>query len=353
MCGTYSDYKHNTSGHINRTYVLTTKDGEKERRYTMQAINTSVFKNPAQLVENIENVTSFLREKIRAEGGDPARGTLRLIRTTEGDLFYKDADGISWRMYDYIDDVKCCDQVESPALFFGAGKAFGHFQRLLADYPAEKLFETIPHFHDTVSRLADFRRAVEEDRVGRKDSVRDEIARYLAFADRCDAITSRIADGSVPLRVTHNDTKLNNILLDPDTMEGVCIIDLDTVMPGSALYDFGDSIRFGANNAAEDEKDLSKVYLRLDLFEAFTKGFLSEVGNVLTETEIGLLPMSGLLMTLECGMRFLGDYLNGDVYFGIKYPEHNLDRARTQIGLVEDMDRHMAEMNAIVAKYRN
>ena len=348
--GEYQDFKQNTAGLINKTFIVRSKEGDKVYHYVLQTVNTAVFTHPKELIRNISSVTDFLREKIKQSGGDASRETLCLIPTHDGALYYIDPDGKFWRMYNYIEGARTYDLVENDEMFYRCGKGFGHFQRLLADYPADTLYPTIPRFHDTPNRLCDFKRAIEENRAGRAAQVAREIAGYLAHADFCDCVTKYIENGEVPVRVTHNDTKLNNI--DCHSGEAICVIDLDTVMPGSALYDFGDAIRYGANNAVEDEKDLSKVYLRKDLFRAFTKGFLEEASSSLTERELALIPESAVLMTLECGMRFLGDYLNGDVYFGIRYPEHNLDRARTQLKLVNDMLANLDEMHAIVVSYR-
>lgn len=350
--GEYQDFKQNTAGLINKTFIVRSKEGDKVYHYVLQTVNTAVFTHPKELIRNISSVTDFLREKIKQSGGDASRETLCLIPTHDGALYYIDPDGKFWRMYNYIEGARTYDLVENDEMFYRCGKGFGHFQRLLADYPADTLYPTIPRFHDTPNRLCDFKRAIEENRAGRAAQVAREIAGYLAHADFCDCVTKYIENGEVPVRVTHNDTKLNNIMIDCRSGEAICVIDLDTVMPGSALYDFGDAIRYGANNAVEDEKDLSKVYLRKDLFRAFTKGFLEEASSSLTERELALIPESAVLMTLECGMRFLGDYLNGDVYFGIRYPEHNLDRARTQLKLVNDMLANLDEMHAIVDSYR-
>ncbi len=350
--GEYQDFKQNTAGLINKTFIVRSKEGDKVYHYVLQTVNTAVFTHPKELIRNISSVTDFLREKIKQSGGDASRETLCLIPTHDGELYYIDPDGKFWRMYNYIEGARTYDLVENDEMFYRCGKGFGHFQRLLADYPADTLYPTIPRFHDTPNRLCDFKRAIEENRAGRAAQVAREIAGYLAHADFCDCVTKYIENGEVPVRVTHNDTKLNNIMIDCHSGEAICVIDLDTVMPGSALYDFGDAIRYGANNAVEDEKDLSKVYLRKDLFRAFTKGFLEEASSSLTERELALIPESAVLMTLECGMRFLGDYLNGDVYFGIRYPEHNLDRARTQLKLVNDMLANLDEMHAIVDSYR-
>lgn len=334
------------NGHINDTYIA-----NSEPRYILQRINSAIFKNPEQVMENIVGVTEFLRKKIIAEGGDPDRETLTVIKTNDGKNFYKTADGNYFRMYKYIERSVGYEMVESPEQFYEAARAFGKFQHMLSDYPAEKLYDTIPLFHDTRKRFADFEEAVANDIAGRKALVQKEIDFVLSRKADASVVLDAIAAGEVPLRVTHNDTKLNNVLLDAETGEGVCVIDLDTVMPGSLLYDFGDALRFGASSGAEDEIYLDKIYFDLELFEAFTKGFIKEVGNVLTPKEIELLPFSAKLLTYECGMRFLGDYLNGDTYFKIHREHHNLDRARTQFKLVADIETKLDAMKEIVKKY--
>ncbi len=331
------------NGHINDTYLV-----NHTKKYILQKINTNIFKRPEQLMA----VTDFIKKKVIAAGGDPERETLTVIRTVEGKNYYKAEDGSYFRMYNFVENAVSYDAIENPIQFYHAAKAFGRFQQMLSDFPVEILDETIPNFHNTRSRFSDFLAAVEADKVSRAVGIKSEIQFVLDREKYADVVNDAIKDGSVPVRVTHNDTKLNNVLLDVNTNEGVCVIDLDTVMPGSALYDFGDALRFGANHGAEDDKNLENVYCDLDLFEQFTKGFLEEVGESLTEKEIELLPFSAILMTYECGMRFLGDYLNGDVYFKIHYPEHNLDRARSQFKLVADMESKSDEMASIVRKYR-
>ena len=334
-------------GHINHTYLIKTSRCE----YILQRINTDVFPHPEQVMENIVRVTDFLRQKILACGGDPLRETLTLIPTHDGQWFARTAEGDVYRMYRFVSGTTSYQVVEDPHHFYCAAKAFGRFQTMLSDFPADELHETIPNFHNTRSRFADFARAVEEDKLGRKKEVLPEIEFAMARQDMGGLVVDALADGSLPLRVTHNDTKLNNVLIDDASGEGICVIDLDTVMPGSLLYDFGDSIRFGANLVEEDEQDLSKVCLDLPLFEQYTKGFLEAIGDSITQKEIDLLPESAILMTLECGIRFLGDHLNGDTYFRIHRPGQNLDRARTQLKLVADMENRIDEMREVVKKY--
>lgn len=334
-------------GHINTTYHIIT-DGEDD--YVLQRINTGIFKDPYKLIDNILAVTSFLAEKIKMNGGNPKRETLTLIETKKGGYLLEDKSGF-YRMYYFIKDATSYNSVVRPILFYNAAAAFGKFQKLLSDFPAAKLNETIKNFHNTPSRFKDFCASVERNETGRADFVKEEIEFIKSREAFCSAITDKIADGSIPLRVTHNDTKLNNIMIDNKTDEGICVIDLDTVMPGSVLYDFGDSIRFGASSAAEDEKDLSKVYMDLSLFEEYTKGFLTEAKDALSKTEIEMLPIGAIMMTLECGMRFLADYIDGDKYFATHYEGQNLDRARTQLKLVADMEKKLPEMKKIICKY--
>lgn len=342
------------NGHINDTFVMTLrKDDETEGRVILQRMNKSIFTKPVELMENVMNVTSFLRKKIIANGGDPERETLNVIPTKDGKPYFVDSEGEYWRCYKFIEDATSYDQVEDVEDFYQSAVAFGNFQRLLADYPAETLHETIVGFHDTKARFEVFKKAVEADVCGRADSVRPEIEFVLSQEETANVFGDLLAKGELPLRVTHNDTKLNNIMIDNATHKGICVIDLDTVMPGLAMNDFGDSIRFGASTAAEDEKDLDKVWCDMELFDIYTKGFIEGCGGRLTEKEIEMLPMGAKVMTFECGMRFLTDYLQGDTYFKIHRPEHNLDRCRTQFKLVSDMEAKWDEMAAIVKKYNN
>lgn len=339
------------NGHINDTFLLTYKSSSGERkRYILQRLNHSIFKRPDELMKNIVSVTEYLRKMIIKQGGDPDRETLNVVKTREGGNYYQDAAGNCFRVFPFIEDSVCLERVESKEDFYASAAAFGNFQRMLADYPAADLYETIPGFHHTPSRFMDFKKAAAQDLLGRAADVRKEIEFALEREKETSALTDLLRDGKLPLRVTHNDTKLNNILFDKGSKKALCIIDLDTVMPGSALYDFGDSIRFGASTGDEDEKDLSRVELDLSLFEAFTRGYLEGSGGSLTEKEIEMLPMGAKLMTYECGIRFLADYLRGDVYFKIHREGHNLDRARTQFKLVADMEKKWMQMHDIVRK---
>ena len=347
--GKYIGYRPITDGHINDTYVIKyeTTNGEC-LQYLLQRINVNVFKKPIELMENVCGVTSFLREKIEKEGGDPTRETLTVYPAKDGKNYVMADDGGCWRMYNYVDDTYSINELTSPDDFRSAALSFGNFQNQLADYPIETLHETIPNFHNTPSRFKDFLEALDKNASGRKDAAKPEIDFVLEREKDCSVITDLLNCGDLPLRVTHNDTKLNNVLFDKKTNKGICVVDLDTVMPGSSLYDFGDSIRFGANTAAEDETDLSKVSLSLEYFKAYVEGYLETAGPSLTENEIKYLPFAAKLLTFECGIRFLGDFINGDVYFKVDYPEHNLIRARTQFKLVEDIEAKYNEMVNIV-----
>lgn len=331
------------SGHINDTFRLVCG-----RPYILQRMNTEIFKDPLSLMRNIEGVTTFLRQEVIKNGGDPDRETLNLVKTRKGDFYYVDAMGGYWRMYLFIEGATCYNLVENAGDFYQSGKAFGHFQRLLDRYPAKELSETIPGFHDTPRRFETFRRVVERDVCHRAALAEKEIRFVMDRGRDMGLAMDMLEKGELPLRVTHNDTKLNNIMIDDNTREAVCIIDLDTVMPGLSIFDFGDSIRFGANTAEEDETDLSKVSLSLPLFETYTRGFLEGCAGSLTEAEVRMLPQGARLMTLECGMRFLADYLEGDVYFKIDRETHNLDRCRTQFGLVGDMEYKWDKMEKTV-----
>ena len=331
-------------GHINDTY-----DWQLVApRFILQRINKNVFKKPEEVMENIVGVTTHLRKKLSDAGRDPDRETLTVIPTTDGKAFYLSPEGDYYRMYRFIEGTRTDQRVEKPEQFRSAGYAFGDFQNLLADYDAKKLHDVIPSFHDTRKRFAALKEAIAADPLGRAAECKEEIDFALAREHEVGMIMDRLEDGRLPWRVTHNDTKYNNILLDAETEKALCVIDLDTVMPGSLLFDYGDSLRFGSNPAAEDEKDLSLVYCDLVLFEAFTLGFMEAMGNTLTEEEIRLMPLSARMMTYECGIRFLTDYLMGDTYFKIHRPEHNLDRTRTQLKLVADMEEKEEEIIRII-----
>lgn len=340
--------KSTDTGLINSTYMLTFSDGNQDFQYVLQKINTNVFKKPDELMSNIMNVTGFLRNKINLSGGNAARETLTFLYTKENTPYYRDENGGCWRSYKYIGKCYTCDKIDSEIKAFRSGKAFGKFQNMLSDYPAANLFETIPHFHDTPSRYEALKKAVKDNLSGRLQSVKNELSFALDREKDASKLVDLAAEDRIPMRVTHNDTKINNVLFDSITNEAICVIDLDTIMPGLSLYDFGDSIRSGAVTSDENEQDLDKYGLDIALFKSYTEGFLSEAGHALNNEEIANLAFSAKLMTLECGVRFLTDYLNGDTYFKTDYPEHNLVRCRTQFKLVEDIEKHLDKMNACV-----
>lgn len=338
------------SGHINRTELVQMQRNGKREQYIFQQINTEIFRNVDELMENIVGVTDYLREKIKAAGGDPAREALQVIPAKDGASYFR-TEGNCYRMYRFIPDAVSYDAVRRPEDFYESALAFGTFQSLLSDYPAQTLHETIPDFHNTPKRFADFCQAVEQDVCGRVKLAQKEIEFLMEREQEMSVLTDLQAVGELPLRVTHNDTKLNNVMLDAKTGKGVCVIDLDTVMPGLSVNDFGDSIRFGANTAAEDETDLSKVSLDLGLYEQYVRGFLQGCQGSLTKKELEMLPMGAKMMTMECGMRFLADFLSGDTYFRIHREQHNLDRSRTQLALTADMEHKWEQMKQIVNQY--
>ena len=340
------------AGHINETYAvyMPSKQGD-ELSYVLQRVNTNVFNDPAGVMDNIFGVTEFMRTAIRKEGGNPDRETLSYIKTKNGRNYFEDEKGQPWRCYNYIPDSVCYQEVERPEQFYQSAYSFGHFLKQLGDYPVDSLNETIPDFHNTVKRFAAFELAYQRDIQNRVDTCRDECDFVLKRKADCGILIQQQEKGVLPLRVTHNDTKLNNILFDAETGKGLCIIDLDTIMPGLAANDFGDSIRFGASTAAEDEKNLDLVHFDIELYRLYVKGYLDATKDVLTQEELESLPWGARLMTLECGTRFLTDYLQGDTYFKTAYPEHNLVRARTQFRLVEEMEKEFESMKQIVREY--
>ncbi len=329
------------SGHINHTFLVETSGTQK---YILQKINTDIFHDTDGLMENIVNVTAYLREKITETGGDAKRETMTVIPTTDGKYYHIDGEGNHWRVYLLIENIVSLDQAENAEEFYASGLAFGRFQAQLADYPAKTLHETIPDFHNTPKRYEAFEKAVKEDVCHRAESVAEEIAFIRERKEEISILTDLLQKGQLPLRITHNDTKLNNILLDADTHEAVCIVDLDTIMPGLCAYDFGDAIRFGANTAAEDEPDVSKVSLSLELYKAYAQGFLEGCGGRLTAKEIETLPLGAKTITLEQGIRFLTDYLQGDTYYHTEREGQNLDRCRTQLALAADMEKKWEQM---------
>ncbi len=339
---------HFGNGHINDTFIVN-KDSVK---MVLQRLNTDVFKNGTGVMENIVNVTEYLAKKIDKAGGDSTRETLNFEKTDEGKSYFITESGSLYRMYRFIDNARSFEKA-TPEQMTDAAQTLGRFYHMLSDYPAETLNVAIPKFHDTRNYFNRFLTAVENDVCSRKADCQKEIDFVLSHEFLYDILNNGLADGSLPLRVTHNDTKLNNILFDDATGKGLCVIDLDTVMPGSILYDFGDAMRFGASSGPEDEKDLDKIWFDLEMFDAFTKGFAAVLKDSLTKAEVDNLVNSVKILTIECGIRFLEDHLKGDTYFKIHRENHNLDRARTQFKLVADMEKKTAEMDEIVAKYFN
>jgi Ser/Thr protein kinase RdoA (MazF antagonist) len=332
------------SGHINRTYLVTTT----ARKYILQKINHQLFGNVEQLMHNIRLTTEFIRAKLLEEGGE--RVSLNLVDSLTGTSFVRTEEGY-YRMYHYIDDSVCYQLVAKPQQLYEAAVGFGSFARQLADFPAEKLFEILPDFHNTRKRYANFEEAVAKDIMNRKAGVLPEIAFIRDRRELCGKIVDLLAAGKMPLKVTHNDTKLNNVLFHKDTDKFLAIVDFDTIMPGSLCYDFGDAIRFGCSSALEDEQDLSRVHFLMELFSEFSRGYLSALGKSITQVEKDHLASAAILMTLECGMRFLTDYLQGDTYFKTSRPHQNLDRCRTQLLLVRQMEEVYPEMQRIIDHY--
>lgn len=327
-------------GHINGSFLVVTASG---RRYILQRINHHTFKDVAGLMENITAITDFLWKKAE----DP-RSVMTVVKTRGGES-YLYTQAAYWRVVDFIEGTICLQTPETDEDFYQSAIGFGTFQQMLADFPAEKLHETIPNFHNTPDRYRMFLETLERDPMHRAAKVQKEIEFVLARQEEMSILQNALNNGELPLRVTHNDTKLNNVLLDAETRKALCVIDLDTVMPGSSLYDYGDAIRFGAATAAEDETDLSKMEMDLNLFRMFTRGYVQACPG-LTEKEKQYLPLGAKTLTMECGVRFLTDYLDGDNYFSIHREGHNLDRARTQFKLVSDMEKKWDEMQKIVAE---
>ena len=339
------------SGHINDTRLVTMLENGEEKQYVLQRINHNVFKKPDELMENYVGVTAYLKDVIEKAGGDYMRETLNVIKTKDGKNFYLSEEGNYYRLVYFVTDSLSYDKVERPEQFYESAVAFGDFQYMLRDYPADTLYETIVNFHNTPDRIRLFEEALAADVCGRAKEVQAEIDFVLARRDFAATLENARREGKLPLRVTHNDTKLNNILFDLKTGKPLCVVDLDTIMPGYSVNDFGDSIRFGATTALEDEKDLSKVNFDISLYELYVKGFIEGTKGGLTDCEMELLPIGAIMMTFECGTRFLTDYLAGDTYFRTHREGHNLDRARNQFKLVSDMESRLDEMRAIVAKY--
>lgn len=349
--GEFIESEDHKCGHINDTFILDfKKDNGSIRKYILQRINTDIFKNPEELMDNFTKVTRHIGEKIVASGGNRLRETLNIVQTVDNKSFYRTENGHYFRALVFIEGARTYMMVEKPQHLYTTGRTLGKFQQQLSDFPVKGLYETIPDFHNTKKRYEAFLEAVEKDEEGRVASCLDDIAFAINRAKDTEILVNLLDMGKLPLRVTHNDTKFNNVMIDDITGEGIALIDLDTVMPGLSLYDFGDAIRSGATTALEDEADLSKVKFDINLFEHFTKGYLETAKDALTETEIEYLPLSAKIITLELGMRFLMDHLNGDTYFKVDRENHNLDRARNQFKLVLDMEENMENMREIIKR---
>lgn len=334
-------------GHINDTYFVETS---RARKYILQRVNNGIFQDIDGLMNNIILVTAHIRQKVAEAGGDPLRECLSVVDTKDGQHFVR-VDDCFWRCYIYIENAITMQTAQTPELFRAAGQAFGIFQRQLSDFPAEKLVEVIPNFHNTPNRYNNFIKAWEADSCGLAKNVREEILFAREHADLCPLLADKLQSGELPLRVTHNDTKINNVMLNGANNKPLAVIDLDTVMPGLSAYDFGDSIRSGATLAAEDEPDIDKVRFDTHLFEMYAEGFLGECKNAFSREEVLSLYTGSVLMTFECGVRFLTDYLEGSTYFKTAYPEHNLVRCRTQFELVKQMLQKEDELKNILLSY--
>lgn len=348
--GEYLTVERITYGHINTTYKVYFKRDGEVKDYILQRVNTRVFEHPVEVMNNIISVTEYIRAKIKGGGVSAKRNVLHYQQTKNGEYYIFTSKKEFWRCSRFIDDSATFLEGNEKVME-ESGKAFGEFQKHLSDYPVQDLFIAIPHFHNTIMRFEALRAAAKADKVNRADGVKKEIEEYLSLEEIATEVYKRQQRGILPLRVTHNDTKCSNVLFDAATKEHLAVIDLDTVMPGLVAFDFGDAIRAGASTAAEDEQDLSKVALDLQKYECFVRGFMGEVGNSITDEEKNSLALGAIAMTLECGARFLSDYLDGDNYFNVDYPEHNLVRARTQLTLGKDMIAHLKDMEEIVKKY--
>lgn len=339
------------SGHINRTYLVIYKTANGVKKYILQKINSMIFTNVDGLMNNVKLVTEFNRAEIIKKGGDPLRETLTLVYTKEGNSYLKTENDEYYRVYLFIEGAIGYDVVEKPEHFYESAVAFGKFAQLLDRFDSSKLFEVLPNFHNTAKRFENLKKSLALDKFNRAKDVKAEIEFALSQEKYVSTIVDLLENGKMPWRVTHNDTKLNNVLIDTKTDKAVCVIDLDTMMAGSICYDFGDSIRFGCNPCLEDTKELEKVIFSMPLYEEYAKGYLSVFGDTITDIERKNLPMGAILMTYECGIRFLTDYLDGDVYFKLSREGQNVDRARTQFKLVKDMHENYDKMCNIIEKY--
>ncbi len=336
-------------GHINETFAATYAQAGTHVRYIHQKINTSVFKEPEPLMNNVMRVTSHLRKRLSAMGEkDVTRKALTLVPARDGRPYYCNPKGEYWRTFFFVERAQTYEAVQNPEQAREAGYAFGHFQSLLVDLPGERLAETIPHFHNTRKRFEALQKAIESDHCNRAQSAAREIDFALKQEPMVDILLNALADGSIPERITHNDTKFNNVMLDIESGRHICVLDLDTVMPGLVLYDFGDMVRTTTSPTLEDERDLSRVEMKMPMFEALARGYIEAAGGFLTQTERSMLAFAGKLITYTIGIRFLTDYLNGDKYFRVHRPMHNLERCRTQFKLVESIQQQHEAMQQFV-----
>jgi hypothetical protein len=349
--GIHSHTKEIKNGHVNTTYLVTFRDGNGTDSYILQSVSKYVFKEPVKIMENVAAVTKHIKHKAELNAEDPDRATLTFLDALDGKNYYIDDDNVLWRMYKFIDKSITYDFIDNLGLLTNAGYAFGNFQRLLSDFPINSLHETIPDFHNTKKRIEAFFNAVKDDPCGRVKDIKEHVKFFEDRAESASRLIDMVETGKIPLRVTHNDTKYNNVLFDETTGKPICVIDLDTVMPGLSAYDFGDAIRFAASSAEEDETDLSKVYIDLDFYKAFTQGFLGAAKGFFSPDEIESMPWGARIITLELASRFLMDYINGDKYFRIHHPGHNLERALNQMKLVLDMEAKFDEMQELAVKY--
>ena len=347
--GDFRGYKTLTSGNINSTYELMLFDNGSICTYVLQKINKFVFKKPYEVMENILKITEFMRNNTNS---DTDRMVLRYFRTKDNSPCFIDEKGEYWRCYRYIDDSVTYDKCEDLGVIREAGKAFGHFQAMLLGFDASVLYETIPDFHNTRKRLTTLFHTVVNDEFARVKGVKDCVEYIIDNREQAEVLCAMQKNGEIPLKVTHNDTKCNNVLFDIDSGNSLAVIDLDTVMPGLVAHDFGDAVRSIASSTAEDEKDLSKVEFNLEKFEAFTQGFMGELKGMLSENEIKSLSYGPYVLTVELASRFLDDYINGDKYFKINYPLHNLDRTKCQIQLAKDILNKQEKITEIINKYR-
>ena len=349
--GKLLDYKIFKGGHINTTLMARFEVDDKIKEYVFQKINNYVFKRPEEVMENISNATNFIKNKLKSRGEKTSRRVLKFYPSKTGKYFTIDEEGDCWRVYKFVNKSITFNETDDLTVLEETGKAFGEFQQLLDDYPIENLNIIIPHFHNTVNRYKIFKETIAKNPVNRAEKVKAEIEEYLSVENIATKMYKMQRKDELKLRVTHNDTKCNNVLFDDETGKYLCVIDLDTIMPGLVGFDFGDAVRFAGNTCAEDETDLDKVKLDFNKYEALVKGFISTAGVSLTENEKQTLALGAITMTVECGVRFLTDYIDGDNYFKTDYAGHNLDRARCQLKLAKDMIENYAKMQEIVTKY--